>query len=427
MSFIPIGGDARDLSRSCAVLITRVLTRNSVLLRSLLIAFLFIGCGSDESTGPNVIDVGVAGDGRLNAVLESIRDESDLPALGALLMQSGQIVEKGAVGLRTSRSPEHVTNEDRWHIGSNTKAMTATLAAVLVEKGEISWTTTVAEVFPDLASGMRSEYMTVSLDVLLYHTSGLPANIADAPSWASIRNSTDPLPLQRRQLAAELLALQPAVPRGTHLYSNGGYLVAGSMLEEVTGRAWEELMLTELLAPLGMTSTGFGAPGSAGGTPDQPRGHVRQGGNWVPFEPGPNADNPAAIGPAGTVHTTLDDYARFMAAHLAGARGIGGLVEAETFQQLQAPAPGTTYALGWGVGEGDWAGGRFLAHAGSNLLWYAVVLIAPERDLAVFVVTNAAGSNGEQGTGAMIEALIERADAAFGQESRVSSVVYTPN
>ncbi len=138
------------------------------------------------------------------------------------------------------------------------------------------------------------------------------------------------------------------------------------MLEEVTGDAWEDLMQRELFAPLGMASTGFGPPGSPGVGPDEPRGHLRENGEWVPLSPGPDADNPRAIGPSGTVHSAMADYALYMAAHLAGARGADGLVTAATFTKLHEPAPGTDYALGWGVTERGWAQGRALTHKGQG-------------------------------------------------------------
>ncbi len=93
-------------------------------------------CGS----GPTLpSDVGVAGDGELASVLEIIRADHDLPALGAILVRGGQVVESAAAGLRAVGFSEPVTSNDRWHLGSLTKAMTATLAGILVERGTIAW------------------------------------------------------------------------------------------------------------------------------------------------------------------------------------------------------------------------------------------------------------------------------------------------
>ena len=382
------------------------------LLPFLLLTIMLVGCDSSDPLAD--IDAGVAGDGNLNRVLEPLRDNHGLPSLAAVLIRGDQIVEMGAVGIRAAQSSTPVTTGDRWHLGSITKAMTATLAAVLVEQGTIEWSTTVGEVFPGLVGRIRPEYVDVRLDELFYHTSGLPNDVTKTPSWETLRNSSAPLTEQRRQWSGELLALRPETARGTHRYSNAGYVVAGAMLEAVTGEPWEDLMQREVFDALGMTSTGFGAPGTVGATPDEPRGHVRDDGRWIALQPNRDADNPAVMGPAGTVHSTFSDFARYMAAHLAGARGENGLVSAETFGKLHAPASGTEYALGWGVGERSWARGRVLQHSGSNTVWYATLWIAPERDFAMLAVTNAGGDDARDGTDEAIGVLIERFEAAFG-------------
>jgi len=379
---------------------------------SLSVAALLAACGADGPTTPNPIDVGVAGDGGLDAVLDTLRRAMALPALGAITIEGEQVVESGAVGFRASGESVGVTAGDLWHLGSLTKAMTATLAAQFVEDGDVEWSTTIADAFPDLVGSIRPEFESVRLDELLYHTGGLSNSINQTASWGALRTSTDPLPEQRREWVVELLSLTPAVARGTHYYSNAGYIVAGAMLEEISGQPWETLMTDRIFTPLGMTSGGFGPPGQTGPGIEEPRGHVRQGSSWVPLEPDVNADNPAALGPAGTVHATMEDYARFVAEHLAGARGVGTLVTSDSYDKLHTPAPGTAYSLGWGVSTRAWANGLTLAHAGSNTFWYAVVWVAPERNLAMIAVTNVGGQVAEQATDLAIQAMLERFENA---------------
>jgi CubicO group peptidase (beta-lactamase class C family) len=358
-------------------------------------------------------DVGVAGDGKLNVALERIRDEEGVPALAVMLIRDGKVVESGAVGVRALGLPERVTIGDRWHLGSITKSMTATLAAILVEQGTIGWDTTVGEVFPDLAETTRPEYSEVRLEELLTHTSGLPEKLTQIPSLSNSSENTTPLRDQRRQWTAKLLAVPPETPRGTHLYSNASYVVAGSMLEAVTGQQWEDLMRQHVFTPLGMTSTGFGAPGTVGESPDEPRGHRRVEGKLRPLQPNQKADNPPAVGPAGIVHTTLADFAHFTVAHLAGSRGQDGLVTATTFKKLHTPAPGTKYALGWNIRKHSHSGGRVLYHHGSNRAWYATVWLAPERNFAIVIFTNAGDDAGQKAADVAIQAVTDRCNAAF--------------
>src|SRR6185436_1954641 len=166
------------------------------------------------------------------------------------------------------------------------------------------------------------------------------------------------------------------------IYSNAGFSIAGHMAEKVTGKTWEDLMRQKIFRPLGMTTAGFGAPGTEA-KHDQPRGHQADG---TPVEPGPGADNPVAIGPAGIVHCTIGDWAKFVALHLRGEQGDAKLLKAETFKKLHTPvADGSHYGFGWMVTSRPWGGKGVLTHSGSNTMWYCVTWIAPEKDFAVLI------------------------------------------
>lgn len=348
-------------------------------------------------------------DDSLESRLEAIRSRYRLPALAGMSFDTAGILEVGVSGVRALGYPEPADRGDQWHIGSLTKSMTATLAAILVERGRIRWDTTVAAALPDLP--MRPEYATVRLEELLTHTAGLITDLRRVPSWVSYFLDSRPIHQQRRQLTAELLAFPPESIRGSYSYANADYVVAGTMIEEVTGAAWEDLIARLLFSPLGMGEAGFGPPGTAD-RPDQPWGHAAAAGRFQPVPPGPYADNPPVIGPAGRVHDTLADLAAFYRAHLDGARGVPSLLSPESFARLHQPAPGTDSASGWLVVERAWAGGAALYHSGSNTMWYAVVWLAPSRGFGVFVVTNAGGDAASRATDEAAGVLIERVQAA---------------
>ena len=86
----------------------------------------------------------------LRSLLAPIREKYDLPALAGAIVTSHKLVATGAVGVRKYGTETPVTINDEFHLGSDTKAMTATLLALLVEEGKISWGTTLGESFPDL-------------------------------------------------------------------------------------------------------------------------------------------------------------------------------------------------------------------------------------------------------------------------------------
>ncbi|MDI6449606.1 serine hydrolase domain-containing protein [Anaerobaca lacustris] len=341
----------------------------------------------------------------LDAVLEPIRQANDLPALAAAVVKGGQTVAVGAVGVRKAGSPQRVTADDKWHIGSCTKSMTAALAAMLVEDGTLRWDMTPAEMFADLESQMQPEWREVTLEQLLAHRGGAPPDLDEQGLWDRLWQRADRLPREQREyLTRELLTMhEPVAPPGVKtIYSNAGYALVGHAIESLLDRPWEDLLRQRLFAPLGMTGAGFGAPASVGEV-DQPWGHkAGEGGTFEPVAPGLHADNPAAIGPGGTVHCRLDDLAKYAAWHLAGARGerarhASPLLHPETFERLHTPlAADSEYALGWVATERPWGGGTVLTHAGSNTMFYAVIWIAPQKDFAVVVCTNAGGDAAEK-------------------------------
>ena len=147
-------------------------------------------------------------------------------------------------------------------------------------------------------------------------------------------------------------------------------------------------MREEVFEPLGMTSVGFGGTGIAGEL-NQPWGHFSDG-RAAPTN-GPAMDNPPVMSPAGRVHCTIQDWARFVVDQLRGARGEAGLLQPASYRKLHSPAFGDEYALGWYVVDRSWGGGKVLNHAGDNTMNYVNVWVAPQRDFATLVCINQSG------------------------------------
>jgi len=325
----------------------------------------------------------------VSKLLETIRVKHNFPALAAAVVVDGKTVVTNAVGFRKNTGTEKVTADDKFHLGSVTKSMTATVAAMLVEQGKLSWKTTVGEVFPELKTEIHPDYLGVTLEQLLSHRSGAPGN-PPGDLWRKAWAANGTAEEQRLAFIKGILARKPEAKPGTKfIYSNQGYTIAGVMLEKTTGKTWEDLLRSMLFEPLGMSTAGFGAPASVGKV-DQPWGHTKTvflGTKPVP--PGPGADNPLAISPAGAVHCSVGDLAKYVAFHMAGERGKSELLNAESFKKLHsAAADNGDYALGWRVLKRPWANGRALMHNGSNTMFYVVVWMAPDKNCAVIVSSN---------------------------------------
>jgi len=329
----------------------------------------------------------IRADEQVGKLLESIRDAHHLPGMIGAIVRGDTLAKIGAAGVRKLGSAEPMQVQDQVHLGSCTKAMTATLIGMLVDDGLLTWSSTIRDVFPEVASRLHPDFLTATLADLLTHRAGLPHDA----SWWSLPGLTTSD--QRRAALLALLRMPPLTRPGTvYAYSNAGYVMAGLMAEQVSGQSWEELIEQRLFEPLGMKSAGFGPPGQSNGDRiDQPWGHQENHGRFEPVL----SDNPPCMGPAGTVHCSVPDWGKFAALHLRGAEGKARLLKPATFRTLHTPPPGSDYAGGWFVAERSWAGGVTLSHNGSNTYWYASIWIMPALDLATLVVTNQAGSAAE--------------------------------
>lgn len=332
------------------------------------------------------------------SLLRGTLEGSQLPGVGAAVVRAVGIEVAGVAGVRRFPEGDSLRLNDRFHLGSETKAMIATAAGRLVERGELVWNLSPLEVFPELAGTLHPGFEDVVLQDLLAHRAGIEAYTTGA-EWQSLHGFPGNEEERRRGFAIWLLQRPPAVAPGSYLYSNAGYAIAASMLEQVTGRSWRTLLQEEVFNPLGLTTAGFGWPALS--DPNQPWGHQLASGQLKPHPPGDPYRVPELLAPAGDVHMSVRDFGTFVQAHLRGLRGEDGFLRAETVAYLHTPVGG--YAMGWGVGYSGvelWS-----THNGSAGTFYAVMMVAHARDAAVVVVTNAGGTKAADGARALANRL----------------------
>ncbi|WP_436716917.1 serine hydrolase [Roseiconus lacunae] len=328
---------------------------------------------------------------RLGAKVAELRRKHDVPALAVIVVNKDGVVESNCSGDRKRGASDRAELSDRFAIGSNTKSMTATLAAVLVEAGQIEWSTTLGEVWPKATDEhLHPKLRDVTLDELLSHQSGIAVNISDVSrsEWARFFAEKESPALERRRMLRIVLPKAPASPRGQFVYSNLGYAIAASMLETRAGRSFETLMKELVFEPLEMRSADFRTLESAEkSTPPLLWGHDANG---KPVDPrAPGAENPSVYASCGTVHLSVEDYAKYACWHLAG-KPSPVLKTQATFDHLHEPliesTPGNHYACGWICAPTPLGSG--LNHGGSNTNSFALIWVIPEADLAAIVCTN---------------------------------------
>lgn len=331
--------------------------------------------------------------------LSEIMEGTAVPGMAALVIRNFGIETQYISGIRVLGSPAMIAPNDRWHQGSNGKAMTATLIAKLVDAGILSWERPLSQMLPELAANTQPAYRDVTLPDLLSHRAGLPENTADMDFFFTFHTDPAPLPEQRLRYISRCLQDAPVGPaRAESVYSNTGFLIAAACAERATGQAFEDLVVRHVFEPLGIQSISF----DQFGAPNEPQGHVD--GRIANQQ---NDVNPRMFAPAGAMRMTLPDWARFCIDQMQGEHGRGRLLRRETYAFLHAAQGETRAALGWGAAPNPMGlRGPALTHSGSDGNWYALVCLFPQTGNGVLVTANAAESmGGDQATLAALRAL----------------------
>ncbi len=314
----------------------------------------------------------------------AVLKEHRVPGLGVCIVRDGRIVQIETEGLRKLGSDNAMGREDLFHIGSCTKFMTACLAQIAVQEGRLAWDATLGQLGNSLDLRVHPNLKDIDLEQLIMCTSGLPED-REPSVWpdgllSDLYAFNDNPRAGRRLLARTRLKNAGEVVRdGKYRYSNLGYCLAGVFIEEAYDRPFEDLMREKIFVPLEMNSAGFGAPVWIDAQ-KQPWGH--SGGRPAPA--GREADNPLAIGPAGTVRMNLEDMGRYLQFVL----GRSEILPQTTLRQLLQPPANSEFARGWLSRERDWAKGRIWLTTGSNTYFFTMFLVAPNIGFAVAVSVN---------------------------------------
>jgi D-alanyl-D-alanine carboxypeptidase len=362
---------------------------------TLLVVLAGCGSGSRRNIAPPIAAE------TLRRAVTTARTTYKVPAIAAAVVSAESIASE-ATGIRKEGTTNSVTRSDRFHVGSNGKAMTASLMAVFVEEGKVSWESKVRDILPEIEATMRSEYREMTVAQLLEHRSGLPGydTLEDIVAVPVFPGNA----MQQRQAFAQWVVQQPPIGTpGEFYYSNGGYGLAAAVIEKVGGKPWETLIQERLFRPLGITNAGFGWP--ATNNPNQPNGHIEPGdGTFVPHDEQNTAEQiPLVFASAGDVYITIGEFARFTQMHLRGLRGQRDVLRPETIQRMHTP--NGDYAMGWLILDVE--GVRTSFHDGSADTFISRIAIQPSKDRAVALVTNAGGEQGAAALDTLTESLSE--------------------
>ena len=357
--------------------------RGEIRMRRFAIVWIvFLFCSSSETTWAAQDADQTQNTQILDLLKKTIDTDPTVPGVIAAIASKKDSLSIASTGLRKIGEEQAIEPADIMHLGSCTKPMTATLAAIMVDQGKLTWETTILDQLPKLAKNIHADYRQVTLKQLLQHRSGMPAN---AKNWW-LRDGKS-VWKRRLNIAIDSLQSKPINPVDTkYLYSNLGYMVAGMMIGSVDNQPWEKTIKQRLFKPLGLDSAGFGVPGKRGKL-TQPWGHKISGNKLTPVQ----HDNAPALGPAGTVHMNLMDWSRFGLLHIDGWVEKNQLIKPDSLEILHTCGREQTYGMGWIILERSWGKGQVLTHSGSNTMWYCTIWVAPNTEKVYLVALNVAG------------------------------------
>jgi D-alanyl-D-alanine carboxypeptidase len=317
-----------------------------------------------------------------------------VPAVAYGVIKEGRVVVKGCDGVIHAGSNVKITPDSRFHIGSITKSYTSLMAGRLVEQGKLAWDTKLFDLYPEWKSKANPAYADVTLSQLLSHRARMQPMtelrvIYDKPAkafrYTNIPNYEGST-VERRKLLSQYVLGLPPVEEGFH-YSNGGYLLAGVMMEKASGMSWEEMALQTADA-IGI-QVGFEQPNRVAGT--NPWGHRYINRVLTPIPP--TSDFYFAYDGIGNAHGGLTmnvgDLLTYLQVFLNGINGRDGYVKAATIDYLLQGIP--NYAMGW---YNDKSSETIWFHSGNETTFHADMMIFGNYDAAIVVLCNLGTQDG---------------------------------
>ena len=326
----------------------------------------------------------------------------DTSSVAVGVIHNGEVILCEGYGSRDTAKGLAADGQTMYQIGSCSKAFTAALVAIMVDQGKLAWDTPIRKYVPEveLYDGFASENCT--LRDLLSHRTGIPRH---EYSWYG----TD---YTRKELVQHLRYLEPNQPFRTKFqYNNYGYILAGYIVEKVTGKTYEECLQEYLFRPLGMERTNCWIDDIENdknhATPyDRPEGGDGMHGlKEIPFYRTSIEDKSKGIGApfaaAGAINSCPQDMLRWVQFHLNNGELDGQrLISEASMQELHKPnmllsspldmpmkeTEFWTYSMGWMV---EMFRGHKIIHHGGNINGFsAFTSFVPDLNLGVVAYTN---------------------------------------
>lgn len=319
----------------------------------------------------------------LNSIADKYQKEYKIPGIAISVIKTDTIYY-GVAGVKKCGDSEEINLSSKFQIASNTKAITATIAALIVEESKIEWNSKLIEVVPELEGKVRKEYYDITLEDLLSNR-GLvqPFEEDGSKEWKGIPPSIINSNNSKLDFAEYALNLNPVViSKDNHSYSNGGFIIAALMLEEASGQSWRELIEKMNLKYDINAFIGFPNQEIQTGT----YGHKKRFGKYKAVLPADEYNFEFDFSPAGNLSININDFSKFIRHHLNGLFGEDNILKATTYHKLHYGHE--KYSLGWYNGNIGDTNQKFSYHGGSLGTYSSAVMLSADREVAIIILVN---------------------------------------
>lgn len=311
---------------------------------------------------------------------DSIRISNAIPELSYAVVSGDKILEINALGVHSVDLKDAATLNDRFHIGSNTKAMTAFVIDKYVEKGKLKWSTKFFNLFPDLKKTSKPDYYNITLEELISHQARIqPFQGENDPAVPDFKGTNQE---KRNQFGKFVLTLDLAKIDSEHkyIYSNAGYTLATMMLEKVTRKSWEQLIDQVFNKDLKL-DVKLSWPENQ--IAKDTWGHSFENNKLIPV-PSNTDYHLDYTEPAGDINIKLTDYIKFIQLNIKGLQGHDNYLKASTYHFIHKGIEG--YSLGWFNSYED--NKDFSTHSGTAGTYYTIAAIDRRDFIGYIIFTN---------------------------------------
>lgn len=324
-------------------------------------------------------------------LVQGMVDAWRVPGLAIAIVKDDEVIYQKGFGFRDREKKLPVTEDTVFAIGSSTKAFTTFVMGTLVDEGKIDWDKPVSNFLPGFRLYDRTATELITPRDLVTHRSGLPRHDL---SWY---NATE---LSRKELVDRLPYMKPTYTlRERFQYNNFMFLTAGYLVEQVTGRSWEDNVRERIFGPLGITGANFAVEDSQKAA-DFALPYVEEEDESIKLIPFRTITN---MGPTGSINASVRDMAKWVQVHLSGGKvGDRQIIGAATLADIHSPhmvidgaierpeLSQISYGMGWFIDT--YRGHRRVQHGGNIDGFSALVTLLPQDGLGMVILTNKNGT-----------------------------------